>query len=299
MLRKILLHRWFVRLQSVKLVPIAMVRAGYSMVVDHDGFEHAGYLSFMSMLALFPFLVLLVALAGVIGRGDIGAEFINLTIYTLPPEVADALIPYIDEIISGPPQGLLTLSILAALWTSSSALEGMRTTLNRAYNVATPPAYWLRRLMSIMQVLVFTAVIILIMLMRVFLPFVYELLEGMEYVPEALYRFKNSDSFITLASTGVLFVVIANLYYILPNIRQNFRAVAPGAMLTAIGWMLGASLFSYYLSHIGQVNVIYGGLGGVIICLLFFYIINIIFIYGAELNYQLITAFHEPIEKKE
>lgn len=121
--------------------------------IYHDGFELAGYLAFLGVLALFPFLVFTLALAGFVGEGRAGAEFIHLLTNVLPPDMMKALSPRIAEIMSGPPQGLITVSILGAIWTSSSAVEGYRTVLNRAYHVLTPPSYIFRRLWSIAQIL--------------------------------------------------------------------------------------------------------------------------------------------------
>ena len=65
---------------------------------------------------------------------------------------------------------MLTVSILGAIWTSSSALEGYRTVLNRAYRVATPPAYIWRRLLSIAQILILSFVVVMAMIVLVMLP---------------------------------------------------------------------------------------------------------------------------------
>jgi membrane protein len=75
--------------------------------------------------------------------------------------------------------------------------------------------------------------------------------------------------------------------------------VLPGAAIVTLLWMEAAQLLSGYLSNFNQVNLIYGSLGSVIAALLFFYISNIIFIYGAELNYLLKRALGEKIEQKQ
>src|SRR5690606_3894741 len=125
-------------------------------LVDHDGVEHAGYLAFLGLLAIFPFMVFLVALTGFAGQAEIGQQFIAHMFSVLPQDAVLALRPRVEEIISGPSSGLLTVSILGAIWTASSAVEGYRTVLNKAYHVGTPPAYVWRRLMAIVQLLIFS-----------------------------------------------------------------------------------------------------------------------------------------------
>ena len=273
-------------------------RAGYQLV-HNDGLELAGYLTFLVILSLFPFLVILVALMGLIGQGSLGVDFINLLIANLPHDVMDSIRPRIDEILSGPPQGLLTVAILGALWTSSSTMEGMRTVLNRAYRVSEPPTYWLRRLMSMGQVILFSAVIIVFMMGLVLSPLVVELLERALNVdiPIEVQAFIETE-FLFIGGLLVFFGV-ASLYWVLPNIKQSVVAVLPGAALTVALWILGAQGVTYYLAHVGTVNLIYGSLSGFIATLLFFYVVNIMFIYGAEFNSQIVEALRIRVEERE
>ena len=273
-------------------------RAGYQLV-HNDGLELAGYLTFLVILSLFPFLVILVALMGLIGQGSLGVDVINLLIANLPHDVMDSIRPRIDEILSGPPQGLLTVAILGALWTSSSAMEGMRTVLNRAYRVSEPPTYWLRRLMSMGQVILFSAVIIVFMMGLVLSPLVVELLERALNVdiPIEVQAFIETE-FLFIGGLLVFFGV-ASLYWVLPNIKQSVVAVLPGAALTVALWILGAQGVTYYLAHVGTVNLIYGSLSGFIATLLFFYVVNIMFIYGAEFNSQIVEALRIRVEERE
>lgn len=286
-------------LECLKKLILCLYRAGDSAVYDHDGIEHAGYLAFLAMLALFPFLVLLIAIAGVLGQGEIGARFLELLLENLPPGAVAAIRPRIEEIVSGPPQGLLTISILGAIWTASSAVEGIRTTLNRAYRVSTPPNYWFRRGLSIIQLLMFTIVLIIAMLLLVFLPIVLHGIEERFGFQLDLAAKELWGNMILYISIGTMFVVVSAIYYLLPNIKQTLINVVPGAAVTVLLWVVAAGLFSLYLSRFDQVNLIYGSLGGVIATLIFFYLTNFILIYGAELNYQLATTFEKKPEEKE
>lgn len=269
-------------------------------LINHDGVEHAGYLAFLALLALFPFLVLLFALLGFIGGGDIGAQFIAATFSHLPQNMVEALEPRIVEITSGPPQGLLTIAILGAIWTASSAVEGYRTVLNRAFRVHTPPAYHWRRLLSIAQLLIFSFIVIISMVALVFFPVAWAHLESHVTLPQFLQNFSVEWSdYLYYITAALLFIMVCNMYYVLPNIKQSFLRVAPGAAVTVAGWLIAVKLLTYYLSSFEQVHLIYGSLGGVIAALLFFYIINVIFIYGAEFNYLLQKAHGDQMEEKE
>ena len=267
--------------------------------VNHDGIEHAGYLAFLLLLSLFPFLVLLVALAGFVGEGEAGVKFIEFIFSSLPSHMVQAIKPRVDEITSGPPTGLLSVAILGAIWTASSAVEGYRTVLNRAYHVATPPAYVLRRLLSILQLLIFTFVILMAMIIIIFTPIVLdkiELLLGFKFITQDTINWSNG---VFAFSLLLMLAMVCNLYYGLPNVKQSMISVLPGAVLTVALWMGAAKLLTTYVSEFQQVSLIYGSLGGIIAALLFFYVINVIFIFGAEFNFLLKKAMGERIIERE
>lgn len=284
--------------KTLKKIPGCVYRAATS-TINHDGIEHAGYLAFLGLLALFPFLVFIVALIGFLGQGEAGSAFIRSMFEMFPERLTAALRPRVVEIISGPPQGLLTVSVLGAIWTASSAVEGMRTVLNRAYHVATPPAYWWRRSLSILQLLFFAFVMVIAMILLVATPLSLQNLEGFLHLHTITQYHERITTVAWQGSATGLFIAVSFLYYLLPNIRQRFISVAPGACVAVIGWLGSAHLFTLYLAHFNQVNLIYGSLGGMIAALVFAYVCNIIFIFGAELNYQLARTLGWHFQQEE
>jgi len=108
-----------------------------------------------------------------------------------------------------------------------------------------------------------------------------------------------TGSQIICISVAVIFVGISVVYYFLPNLKQSIHAVVPGAALVTLLWIAAARLLSLYLSRFDPANLVYGSLGSVIAALLFFYVGNVIFIYGAEFNYLLKLALGEKIEQKQ
>jgi membrane protein len=279
---------------SPKTIFISFYKAGINTAC-HDGVEHAGYLAFVGLLALFPFLVFVFALAGFLAEGQAGTDFIRLVLAQLPPDMVKGLAPRITEITSGPPHALLTVSILGAIWTSSSALEGYRTVLNRAYRVATPPSYIWRRLLSIAQILILSFVVVIAMLVLVMLPVAGG--KVAEAAGKSGVAFTGTE--IVCVSVVVIFLAISVAYYFLPNLKQCIHSVVPGAALVTLLWIGAARLLSIYLSRFNPSNLIYGSLGSVIAALLFFYVGNVLFIYGAEFNYLLKVALGEKIEQRQ
>lgn len=254
--------------------------------IEHDGVEHAGYLSFLAILSLFPFLVFFVAVAGIFGGSPLGKELMDILISNLPEGMSEALMPRIEEITSGPPQGLLTIAVFGAIWTASSSVEGLRTILNRAYRVSTPPAYIFRRLLSIAQFLIITIIIISAMFVLVLTPLVWSLVLDFFQLKQLSFD-PNIMNIRFLFSSVMIFCAVSFLYYVIPNLQQKWRNVFPGAIVVVVLWSVSATLFSLYLHNFDQVNVIYGSLAGFIVALLFFYITAMILIFGAEFNYAI------------
>lgn len=273
-------------------------RAGNNLVGNY-GLEMAGYLTFLALLALFPYLVLMVSAAGLVGQGQAGGNLISLLLENLPADAVATIRPRIAEITSGPPQSLLTFSILGAIWTSSSAVEAVRGMLNRAYRVHKPPAYLRRRLTSIAQIFMLTLLMLAIISIFVFVPIAlasFSRLTGIA-IPFVLNHFLKS--YFPYIGALVLFAMIATLYYVLPNIKQRWLAVVPGALLVVVLWGGSASLISFYLNDISNVTLIYGSLSGFIATLIFFYVMNLIFIYGAEFNHELMVMLGHRIVERE
>ncbi len=252
-------------------------------MIDHDGVEHSGYMSFMMLVSIFPFFIFILAFTSFFGASELGEKFIELSLENMPSHSIDSIRTRINELIASPPQGLLTLAILGTLWTSSSFVECLRTILNRVYEIKSPPNYILRRLLSIVQFLGISAIISLAMLMLIIIPI------GLEKIPQFVdliddYAFMITASRYTLIAVSLLFSV-CSLYYIIPNAKLKLLEVIPGAILTVILWSISGYLLSTYIVYYRQLSVVYGSLGSIIVTLIFFYIVNMIFIIGAEFNY--------------
>jgi membrane protein len=264
-------------------------RVSIADTIRQDGVEHAGYLAFLSILSLFPFLLFLVSIIGHFGGSAVGSKFISMAIDSLPQQVAQTLTPRINEILSGPPQTLLTIAIIGVIWTASSSVEGCRTILNRAYRVEFPPPYIFRRFISILEFFAITVSISFGILVFVIAPITLKFIESRFNI--TFYFNYDWLGLRYMAIYLLLFCAVTLFYYALPNAKQHITQTIPGSILTVTLWVWVEKLFSYYLANFHQFSFIYGSLAGVIISLMFFYLINLIFIFGAEFNYHFHRVF--------
>ena len=255
--------------------------AALNFVAD-EGPQRAGHIAFSTLLALFPFLIFLTALAGYLGQGEAAADFIAFALEVMPVEVALTVKPVVVEITESTRGGLLTISLVGALWFASSGVEALRVALNQAYGVRRRRPFWLRRLQGLAFVILASGGIILAVMGVVAGPAIWALAESVLYIPEPLYWLWTGARY-GVGALG-LFVVLCCLYHWLPNRPQSWRVVVPGALVALVLWLAAATLFSLYLGHLANYSVIYGSLGGVIVALVFFYVSAAVFIFGAEVN---------------
>lgn len=284
-----LFHKYF-------LIPFKIFRMAIVDTVRQDGVEHAGYLAFLSILSLFPFLIFLISIIGFFGASEMGVKVVNTILSSAPEGVADALAPRINEIISGPPQRFLTIAIIGVIWTASSSVEGCRTILNRAYRVAFPPPYIFRRLISIVEFFVIIICVIIGIIIFVFFPLIitsFETSFNLNLHDDHLFFVVKN-----FAIFSILTCATSLLYYAIPNVKQKLRQTIPGSLLAVTLWIILERLFSFYLNNFHQINFVYGSLAGVIISLMFFYLIGLVFIIGAEFNYHFNRVYNVFLKEK-
>jgi membrane protein len=251
-------------------------------LINDGGMTYAGHIAFMTLFSLFPFLIFLFTLAGEIGQTEAARNFVTMSLSALPKEVSEAIRPAIESVISTRRTGLMTLSIVAALWAVSSGIEALREALNKAYGVEDSRPIWFCRLQSLAFTIIFSISIIVVMIILVIGPVLWSYIVPLLKVPwEWGWFYELLRYFIAI---GLLYLVVALLYRWLPSRHLPRREVLPGAAVTVLLWPILAGLFSLYLQNLGRFSVTYGSLGGIVITLMFFYISALIFIFGAEIN---------------
>jgi membrane protein len=226
----------------------------------------------------------MVSIAANFGNTQSGLDLVHSVLNALPSNITNSLEPRIDEIITGPPQSLLTIAVIGIIWTASSAVEGMRTILNRAYRVENTPSYIWRRLLSIMQ---FFLIALVILLTSIFLIIIPALLKKIELSLGTSFDISYDAFYLRyIIIITILIVTVAAIYHIIPNITQTWSNTFPGAVICVIYWNIILKLFYIYLEKFNQFTLIYGSLGGIIGALIFFYLLNLGIIIGAEFNYN-------------
>jgi membrane protein len=251
--------------------------------VYNDGFIHAGNLAYLSILALFPFFILAAAVAQLLGRGEDGARTVATILAELPPNVSSTLQGPIYEVLNERTGPLLWFGAFVGLWTAGSFVETIRDILRRAYGVKYSAPFWEYRLGSLAFIMVAVVLLMFALAASVALSSVQHVIERWFPVTDEVI---GTVEFYRIVPAVALFGTFYALFYVLTPSRYRRPGCRkwPGALLITLWWLGTVEILPHVLGMIGGYSLTYGSLAGVMIALLFFFVIGLGVVMGAELN---------------
>ena len=251
--------------------------------VYNDGFIHAGNLAYLSIVALFPFFIVAAAVAHLLGQSQDAMLTVTNVLRRLPPDVAATLREPIQEVLTVRTGTLLWLGGLVGLWTATSFVETIRDILRRAYGVKYCAPFWEYRLGSMLMILGAVLLLMIAFTLSAALTIAHHFI--VEQLPLAqdightlgLYRF---------VPAATLFFIFYGLFFALTPARYRKPDCVkwPGALLITVIWLGTAELLGPVLGLFGGYTRTYGSLAGVMIALIFFFVVGLGVVIGAELN---------------
>ncbi|MBM7115654.1 YihY/virulence factor BrkB family protein [Archangium primigenium] len=236
----------------------------------------AGAVTFSALLALFPFLLFLVALASLIIDPAQAQVLISELGKVAPAAVTEILGERLKDLASGSSVGLLTVGGVGAVWAASGGVAALMDALNTVYAVKETRPFWKSRGIAILVTLAGAALSILASAAMVATPaFAHWLGEPLGTVV----------MWLRLPVAGLLMMLVwAMIYYVLPDVEQDFKFITPGSVVGVLLWLLASTGFSLYVRNFGSYDVSYGALGGVIVMLMWMWISSQVILIGAEIN---------------
>lgn len=268
---------------------IAIVLDAFWRFSDDDGWAIASHIALSALMSLFPFLIVVTALAGFFGSKDLADEAANLLLDAWPNEVAAPLATEIHSVLTTTRRDVLTIGVALAVYFASNGIESLRIGLNRAYSAAEARNWLLLRLESIAYVLVAALALLALAFLIVLGPLLFA--TALNYAPW-LAPLEATFTFGRFAIAGlVMIVALVVAHKWLAAGRRSFLSVTPGIVATLVLWMAGGIAFGRYLASFTTAYVTtYAGLASAMIALVFLYLTASIFIYGAELNAAIARA---------
>ena len=259
-----------------------------------DVFGRAAQLSYYFLLALFPFLIFLTSIIGLVlgsGTGTRHALF-NYLARVMPPSAYQLISSTVTEVSASSSGGKISFGILAALWAASNGMTAITSSLNSAYDVEETRPWWKQRLTAIVLTMALSVLIISALVLVV---------AGGHIADWLALTFGLGDTFpliwrivqwpVVLACMTFAFALI---YYFAPDIReQKWTWLTPGAVIGVVLWLLVSLAFRVYLHFFDSYSATYGSLGAVIILMLWLYLTGAAVLIGGEINSEIENAAAE------
>jgi membrane protein len=249
--------------------------------------DWAAALTYYAVLAIFPALIVLVSILGLVGESATQPLIDNLG--AVAPGPAKEIFTNAIKNLQGD-QGaagvLFVIGILGALWSASGYVGAFMRASNSIYDMPEGRPVW-----KTLPVRVALTLVLLFLLAITTLAVV--LTGGLAHrVGDLIGLGSTAVDVWNIAKWPVLLLVVsfmfALLYWAAPNVRQpGFRWLSPGGIVAVVGWLIASAAFAFYVGNFGSYNKTYGALGGVIVFLVWLWISNIVILLGAEFNAEL------------
>jgi len=275
--------------RQIRYIFHVVMDAFYTFLAD-DGWAIASHIALSTLMALFPFLIVLTSLAGFFGSKELADQAAELMLQVWPKQVADSLSGEIHDVLTTTRGDILTIGAVLAVYFASNGVEALRIALNRAYSVIeTRRWYWLR-LESILYTLVAAVTALAMAFLIVLGPLMLE--AARRHIPLIV---ESNEQFLNVSRYSVtvtaLIVALFILHAWVPAGRRSFLQILPGIVFTLVASLVSGVVFGQYLARFANNYVtMYAGLASVIIALVFLYFVAAIFVYGGELNAAIIKS---------
>ncbi len=267
---------------------LKIIREVVGNVAVHGGVV-AGNFAYLALLTIFPFFIVAAAMGGVFGRSEYGQQAVNAFLAAVPPSTASVIAAPMESAMSARTGPLLWLAVIVGLWTTGSLIETIRSLIRRAYGATSDKPFWRYRLGSMALIIIAVIATMLALSMQVVLVGAAEVIAASFRFPEdALSLVAFSQLFTFLVLLGMLYLVFGMLT---PTVyRRAGHPIWPGPLFISIWWMVSLSVLPFFLSNFADYDLTYGSLAGVMVSLIFFFLIGLAMVIGAELNAAIARA---------
>ncbi len=254
----------------------------FTEISQDDCAGQAAQLAYYFLFSLFPLLLFLVTLIGYLPIPNLFDRMMTAASLLLPPQALSLVQDTLGTVTTEQRGGLLSLGVLVALWSASAGFRAIMTSLNRAYDVEEGRPWWKFYLVSVLATVAFALLAVTAFALLVFGP---QIGEGIASLAGAGDLFHTVWAIVRWPVALVLMsFVLAGVYYVAPDVEQDFRWVTPGSVIAVLGWVVASIGFSIYVQNFGNYDATYGSVGAVIVLLTWLYLTGFLLLVGGEAN---------------
>jgi membrane protein len=262
-----------------------LVKRTYKETVADDGLGLAAQLAYYFLLALFPTILCVIALASFLPLQNFTDDMVSIVGRFAPAEMLTLVREQMTRLANGKDGGVFSIGLLGAVWSSSAAMVAMIDAMNRAYDIEEGRPWWKVRIISIL----------LTVSLAVFVVLSFGLIVAGPQLADWLAQYFGFGAVFAITwkiiqwpiAFALITTAIALVYYYAPDAEQEFVWITPGSLIAATLWVIASLAFRYYVVTFGNYEATYGAVTGVILLMLWFYISGLMLIIGAEASAEI------------
>ncbi len=247
---------------------------------EHDVAALGAQMTYYIILSVFPFFMLLLS---ILANTNLSSDEVLANIVQfMPDEGGSMILDVINETVNASSVGLMSVSMVAALWSSSNGIAALMKGVNKAYDLEEKRPFWRLKVIAILFTIGLIGMIIIVLVMLVLGEVIGQKLFGYFDAGQVFVILWNLLRYII--PLGGLIGVFTLFYRFAPTRSIKIRQVVAGAVFTTLGWIGISQLFSTYVNQFGNYTRVYGSIGGIIVFLIWLNLSAVIILVGGELN---------------
>ncbi|OYT10396.1 MAG: hypothetical protein B6I18_09325 [Bacteroidetes bacterium 4572_112] len=260
--------------------------------------QRAAAISYNFLMALFPSILLFIALIPIIPMEGFQNELMQFIIDLLPANTDQNIVSIIDEIITKPQKEILSVGFFLLVWFSTNGFKSIITAFNSSIHIQTYRSFFGLQKAALVLLFVFTLATIITISGFVFDEYIIHYLVDNGYLVQGLsfYLLIVADWIIRII---MLFFMVSFIYWYAPNYHKRFRLISLGSTFTTIVFLIVTFLFNLYISNFSKYNLLYGSIATLIIIMVWMYVNSFILLIGFEINTSIVQATQDQLEEKE
>ena len=269
----------------------------YASVTEDDVTGRAAQLAYYFFFALFPGLIALSALLGLVVKsaGDLNGQLLTYMANVIPPSAYQIVADTFKQTTHASSGGKVVLGTLVAIWSASAGTAAVQDALNAIHNVEEKRPFWRARLVAIGLTLA-VGFLFLLALLCLFLGDKLVIHQHAGYGFLAVFAVRLVTWPLAFAMVALGFALV---YWKAPDLKdQPWEWVTPGAAIGIVVWLLASLVLRLYLHFFDSYSVTYGSLGAVIVLLTWFYLSGLALLLGSVINDTLEVMYGESAEAK-
>ncbi|WP_321385670.1 YihY/virulence factor BrkB family protein [uncultured Enterococcus sp.] len=249
-------------------------------MIDSEIGNTSVVVAYYLLLSLFP---LLIAVGNVLPYLRIDPNSVLPYLAEIIPEtIFNDLKPAIKSLLTQSSGGLLSISAVATLWSSSQSINALQTAMNKAFGVEQRKNFIVVRLVSLFVIVLFLIALVGVVLILGVGQNIMDLVETMVHIPT---DFVNTFETLKWPVTALgLFLALSLIYFVVPNVKLKSRSVFPGAIFATVGWLLLSQAFGIYVTYFSSRVSGYQIIGSFIVLMLWLNFASTIIVLGGIIN---------------